>query len=379
MTCRIAYCCSAPHGGGTLNHLVDLLERHDRDRFEPLAFLDRELRDAEAALRRLEAAGIPVVRRPTQRLRPYRGDLGRWRRSLRAHGPFDVAALHQHVPGSGGAFLSAARREGIEVRVVTEQLARFPPLDDPGWWRRRLTRRHTDRLRTHTVAVSDAGRRVLTERGIPSTSITVIPTAFRECAFDSMPDRTAARGALALPRAAPVAGFAASLSIQKRPDVFLSAVERCLDAVPDAVFLVAGDGPLAGPTRARCVSLGDRVRFLDPVDDVPAFLAALDVFVLSSDFEGLPITLLEALRAGTAVVAASVDGVPEVVRDDESGLLVPAGDPAALGAAMIRLLEDPTLRARLARAGRARVVDLYEAAHVTRRLEALYARLLASR
>jgi glycosyltransferase involved in cell wall biosynthesis len=95
------------------------------------------------------------------------------------------------------------------------------------------------------------------------------------------------------------------------------------------------------------VGLDDRVRFLGLRDDVPDLLPGFDVFALSSRYEGLPIALLEAMAAGRACVATSVGGVPEVVTHGQDGLLVPAGDAAALAVALGKVLEDADLRAAL--------------------------------
>jgi glycosyltransferase involved in cell wall biosynthesis len=122
-------------------------------------------------------------------------------------------------------------------------------------------------------------------------------------------------------------------------------------------LLIAGDGP----ERPRLVSeiarlgLDGAVELLGTRGDVHELLAAADVFVLSSESEGMPMSVLEAMAAGLPVVASAVGGVPEVVRDGETGALVPPRDPVALAEAIRLLVADPALRQRFGDAGRRRV------------------------
>jgi glycosyltransferase involved in cell wall biosynthesis len=111
-------------------------------------------------------------------------------------------------------------------------------------------------------------------------------------------------------------------------------------------------------------------------EDAARLASAFDVFVLSSDHEGLPVALLEAMAAGRAVVATRVGGVPEVVRHRSEGILVPPRDPAALADAMVTVLDDVDLRDRLGAAARRRVAR-FDIRHTVRRHEEVYGRLLA--
>jgi glycosyltransferase involved in cell wall biosynthesis len=109
---------------------------------------------------------------------------------------------------------------------------------------------------------------------------------------------------------------------------------------------------------------------------VPQVLAAFDVFVLPSMWEGMPLTVLEAMRAGAAVVASAADGTAEVVIDGETGRLVPVGDGPSLTAAIADLIGDASTRERLARAGQAFVTGRFDASSLARRTEAMYAAIL---
>jgi len=152
---------------------------------------------------------------------------------------------------------------------------------------------------------------------------------------------------LAVGRLAPQKGFGALLDA--------AAAWRDLEPVPFVV--IAGDGPLAGDLRARATELGADVLFLGRRDDVPALLGAAAVFVLPSQWEGQPLVLQEALRAGTPVVATRVGGVPGLTGED-AALLVPPGDARALAAAVRLVLTDTALAARLRAAAAVRAATL---------------------
>jgi glycosyltransferase involved in cell wall biosynthesis len=144
--------------------------------------------------------------------------------------------------------------------------------------------------------------------------------------------------------------FAGRMGRQKALEVGLAAVA----ASPGVTLLLAGDGPErdAMERRAAEFGLGDRARFVGPLDrnGVLELFRAADASLLSSSWENFPHTVVESLAVGTPVISTAVGGVPEVVTDGENGLLVPAGDPDALAAAIRRFFEEPGLRERLAAA-----------------------------
>jgi glycosyltransferase involved in cell wall biosynthesis len=165
----------------------------------------------------------------------------------------------------------------------------------------------------------------------------------------------------------------------KRVDVLLRAVAE-LDGVH---AFVVGYGAEEGRLKAMAKALGrvhgrsdGWIRFAGYQEDVWPWLAACDVFVLSSDWEGMPNAVLEAMGAGLPVVATAVGGTPDVVVDGVTGLLVPAADPAALAAVLERLIGDPGLRQRMGEAGRRRVEQRFSAQRMVERTQSLYERVL---
>ena len=137
---------------------------------------------------------------------------------------------------------------------------------------------------------------------------------------------------------------------------------------------IAGDGPDRAELEHEIarLGLGSVVELLGTRDDVDELLAGADVFVLSSASEGLPMSVLEAMAAGLPVVASAVGGVPELVRDGETGALVPPGDSAALASALRTIVADPALRERLGEAGRRRAEQEFSLARFEREHLALY-------
>ena len=169
-----------------------------------------------------------------------------------------------------------------------------------------------------------------------------------------------------------------SLTAQKDQATLLAAFARVAAMDPAARLLIAGEGPLRAALEARAAApdLAGRVRLLGERSDVTDLLEAADLFALSSVREGLPVTLIEAMRAGRAAVATGAGGCAEAIRADETGLIAPIGDASALAAAISALLGDPVRRAVMAAAARARWAGHFTAARMVAETEALYARAL---
>jgi glycosyltransferase involved in cell wall biosynthesis len=158
------------------------------------------------------------------------------------------------------------------------------------------------------------------------------------------------------PKGRPVVLAAGRLAAQKDFGLLLAAAATWRDLEPVPLVVIAGDGPLAGELRARAAALGVAAEFPGHRDDVPALLAAAAVFVLPSRWEGQPLVLQEALRAGVPVVATRAGGIPELAGD--AALLVPPGDASALADAVRSVLTDAPLAARLRAAATARAAAL---------------------
>jgi len=171
---------------------------------------------------------------------------------------------------------------------------------------------------------------------------------------------------------------AGRLAAQKGFGTLLEAAASWRDMNPQPLLLIAGDGPLSEELRATAASLGIDAEFLGHRDDVPALLAAATMFVLPSLWEGQPLVLQEALRAGVPVVATRAGGIPHLTGDD-AAVLVPPGDAARLAAAVRAVLGDPALAARLRAAASKRGAELPSPGDAVAAALACYAEVLRAR
>jgi glycosyltransferase involved in cell wall biosynthesis len=300
------------------------------------------LKSPEPASRRLQDEGIPVRHLGRGRFDPrILGDLVHLAREC------DARVLHVHGYAAADFGRIAARRVGAGL-VLHEHFA-DPSMPVYQGWADRLLAPLTDRA----IAVSGSTRDFLIqERFVPPDRIRLIwnGAPLEEFAPVSAERAQAARHSLGLPLDAPVVGSIARLSLQKGHRYLVEAAARVLAVRPDARFLIAGDGDQMEALRARAATLGiaDEVVFAGHRTDVPDVLGALDVFAISSLYEGTPLALFEAMAGGKAIVSTAVDGCREVLEDGETGLLVPPADAESLAQGILRVLEDEGLRRRLA-------------------------------
>jgi len=165
---------------------------------------------------------------------------------------------------------------------------------------------------------------------------------------------------------------------QKNHLLLVEAFALAVREHPEMELWLVGDGPLRAAVEAAVTELDleAKTSFLGLRADVPQLMASSDALVLSSGWEGLPLTVLEAMAAGKPVVATAVGGVPELVEDGATGILVPPGDAKALAQGLLRLAQDPDLRRRMGRAAQKRAIERFDIARAAREYEALYLRLL---
>lgn len=184
--------------------------------------------------------------------------------------------------------------------------------------------------------------------------------------------REATRAALGLEDGEVAVGTVCRLAWQKGLDQLFEAVRLIGDRAPRARFFVVGDGRERPQIEAAAAALGGAVRLLGQRDDVPALLAAFDLFVQPSRQEVMVQTTLEAMAAGRAVVSTATVGADEAIEDGRSGVLVPVDRPAELAAAVVALAADPGRRATLGRAARARIEQAFTMGHMVDRCETVF-------
>jgi glycosyltransferase involved in cell wall biosynthesis len=288
-------------------------------------------------------------------------EMWRFRRSLVRLRP-DILQLNLQVP-SASRFAVAVAVTIPRLRVIVVEHLAMPIASPFGRWLKRVTSR---RLAAHVAVGERAARDVEAVAALPAGSVGTVRNGVRAPAGPRGP---------ATGQRPPIIGTIARLGEQKGIDDLLRAAAQ----LPDARIVVVGDGPLRQNLAelADALGVGDRITWTGWVDDPAALLATFDIFVLPSRFEGLPLVILEAMLAAVPVVATDVGSVAEAIDDGRTGLLVPASDPAALAAAIGRLLDDPVAARRLADAARQVAGEHFTASAMADRYAALYEQVLS--
>jgi glycosyltransferase involved in cell wall biosynthesis len=353
---------SADWGGG--ERYLELMARHlDREAFS----LDVVAPAPGALCGRLAALGVPAHVVDLGALVSPRA-VARLASALRGLAP---GLVQSHGARSNFYTRLAARLAGVRVVVSTVHNA---VADYPVSAARLAVYRAMDRLTlpltTRVLCVAGAlardypGRAVVVRNGIDLDDFDPVAIA---------PAARALRQTL-VPDARPLVGFVGRLVREKDPLAFVALIAGVRRTRPDVHGVIVGDGPLrAGVERAvDAYGLGASCRVLGARGDVPALLAGLDVFVLTSESEGFPFVILEAMALERPVVATAVNGVPEIVEHGVTGVLVERGDGDALVRAVLDTLADAERARAMGRAGRRRVHACFTASRMVAETEAMY-------
>jgi glycosyltransferase involved in cell wall biosynthesis len=361
-------------GGGAERVAMEIATRLDQSRFESVFCASRYwdglgLDSVQEAERRMDEAGVRYFglgRRSST-------DLYRWlplRRILRRE---RVDVLHAHMFGSNAWGTVIGRLARVPVIVAHEHTWSFEgrPL------RRLVDREVIGRGSSVFIAVSRDDRRKMIEiEGVNPKKVLHVPNGI---APPPPPSGADVRSELGIPAGAPVIGTVSVLRPQKALDVFIRASALLLREYPDLRVLLAGNGPLMGELMELVHNLGvqDRLLMLGYRSDAPDVMAALDVAVSSSAFEGSPLAVMEYMESARPIVATRVGGVPDLIEDGVHGLLVEPGDVPGLAAAIGRLLTDREAARRMGEAARERRRHEFTVELMVRRFEALYELLVA--
>jgi glycosyltransferase involved in cell wall biosynthesis len=352
--------------GGAEQLLVSEARHLDRLKFDyELAYL---LPQKDALVSELTAAGLPV-----HCLGMSRGWLSQLRTLVRDR---RIDLIHVHLPYSAmGARLAFPRRIGPRI-VYTEH--------GPWEYYRRST--YVGNMLTffrndHVFAVSeDVSRSIRYPTGLSFLRMPPVETLHHGVDFqhlDSDESQPDVRSELGLSADALVVGIVANFRRQKRHDLLLHAVERVSRLRPGARFVLVGQGPLEDDARRLVKKLGiaEVVLFTGLRHDVPRLMRAFDIFALSSEWEGLPIALLEAMYCGTPAVVTDVGGIREAIENGKEGIVVPPNNPELLAQGLLTLIDDEELRNRMGERARARAGE-FDIRKAVLQMEAVYEELL---
>jgi len=355
--CQIVHAAFGLDVGGQEKLLVEFARRADRARFD-LRFIALGYRgvladDIEALGWPVTAMGVPTGLRPSLIVRLAR--LFRRQRPDVVH-THDQRALFYAGPAAWLARVPRMvhTRHGRDIHATPRQAAIF---------------QHLSRLVDRFVCVSEEVSRLSREQGIGGSNLRTILNGVDLSRFGFRE-----------PGPAGPAVTVARLSPEKDVANLVRATALAAKWVPELRVEVAGGGPclLDLQQLAADLGVGDRITFLGEVRDVRGLLARARMFVLPSRSEGIPLTALEAMACGLPVVATRVGGLPEVVNDGVTGLLVPPADPAALAGAMAEIWDDCDRRDRMGRAGRGRAEECFDVRRMVAQYEALYLERLGS-
>ena len=353
---------------------VSILTRGlDRNRFENW-LIAGDVGEGEADFIELRDPDLPVVKIPALGRTIRFGDdlraLVAIRQAIRNYQP-DIVHTHTAKAGLLGRIAAATCRVPVRVHTFHGHVLH-------GYFNRWATRavRITEGLLAHQtnvlVTVGSQVRDDLIRAGIGrADQYVVIPPG---AALEELPNRVSARGSLGLPIKQPVVLFVGRLTSIKRPDRLIEAMGLVLESRPDVILAIAGEGDLLEETRVLAEPLGPSVRFLGWQRDITCLYAAADCMVLTSDNEGMPVTLIEAAMAGVPSVTTDVGSAREVVLNEVTGLVVESS-ASAVANGLIRLLDDD-LRDRMGTTARARAESEFGTKRLVADHEALYERLL---
>ncbi len=340
--------------GDTSGYFPSLVRHHDRSRFEmwfgTLRNITPELREV------MDAGSVPVVCIGAGGRSTYAGATWRLHQALRRH---RIDILHAHLFDPAIVGLSAAVAAGTPGRVLTRHHSDYHTRINKRWHVR--LDRYCTALAQRVIPVSEETARVMRdEEHAPPGKLRVILNGvdFARITVPSADDIASLRRELDIPAGATVLGLVGRLHPEKGQEHFFRALPKLQASAGPLHVMLAGRGPAEEAYRRMVADMGlQNVRFLGFRPDVGRVMAASDIVVLPSVAEAFGLVLVEAMRVGAPVVATRVGGIPEIVQDGRSGLLVPPASPDALADAILRVLREPQLRATLIEGGRARAED----------------------
>lgn len=280
-----------------------------------------------------------------------------------------IDLVHAHLPWAGIVARLACQLAGVPI-IYTEH-----NVQERYHFATRLLNKWTFNWQQRVIAVSSDVARSIQDNIAPKIPVSVVANGIDTNKFHRNETlRASKRQQLGFDDDAIVVGTIAVFRQQKRLDIWLDALAMVHTQIPTLRGVMVGDGPLMEQLQEQVKRLGldHMVVFTGIQTDTPAWLSAFDIFMMSSDFEGLPLALLEAMACECAVVATRVGGIPEVVNDGENALLSPAGNIQQLAKNLSKTTQDIVLRKRLGINSRQQVEANFSLSKMVNQLETLY-------
>ena len=356
--------------GGAERMAREILRGLDPERFERTLCVSRWSADQESdpavakVLAGLGDAGVRFIGLP----RRSTADLAAWRPLLSVLRQERVDILHSHKFGSNVWAAILGPLAGTPVVIAHEHTWSFEGQPLRKFLDRRLI---APRVNAMLAVSSEDRRRMIEIEGISPEKVIFVPNGISTPAPTSGAD---VREELGVDPDAPVVGTVCVLRPQKALEVLIDAAQPLARQFPDLRVLIVGSGPEADALEQRIEQRGltETVKMIGRRRDIPDVLRAFDVGVSCSDFEGMPLSVLEYMEAGLPVVATRVGGVPDLISAGEQGLLVEPRDAGGLAAAIAELLSDPTRAAAMGNSGRRRRRAEFDLGRTVAEIERIY-------
>jgi glycosyltransferase involved in cell wall biosynthesis len=367
------YFSDAPYFGGAEKYLELLISALRRDRYEP-SVVARKGADLGGFVERLGEIGVQLFE--TTLSGPW--DIGGYWDFFRIVKKWRPDILHINLPGTydaqAGLVAPVARAAGCSFVVTTEHLAMVETL-----WKRRIAKKLSALWIQRVVSITNSNVHFLTDvHGIPASKIEVIHNGIDLAGLDGS-QSSGLRAGLGMEDSVFLFAIVGSLIERKGHRTLLDAFARVTVAGGGpAALVVVGGGPEESSLKRRIRQLGldKRVFFLGHRENVQGIMREIDCLVVPSVMEGMPFVILEAMAASKPVIASEIYGIPEVIVEDVTGLLVPPARAEQLSAAMLKVMDSPELARKMGVGGRERVKERFTREVTARRVEGVYETLL---
>lgn len=350
--------------GGGETHVLDLVNELNKIRFESviLAFTDGPMID------KLKADGFKTYVIHTEM--PFNFQV--WKAVQQIISSENIDIIHAHGTRANSNVFSSSKALKIPLIYTVHGWSFHPDQHFIVKMIRTLSERFLVSVASKTICVSESN---LNEgkKSFPMTRATVVVNGINQVKFNPDNIYPNIRTEFGISDTVVLVGYIARITAQKDPLSFIRAIAKIENNL-DVKFLIVGEGDLKTKMLelAEELHILERVIFVDFRSDIPALLAAMDIFCLPSLWEGLPIALLEAMAMKKAIIATSIDGTRDLIKHMINGILVPTSSPEKLAEAITLLLANPSLRMKLGDAAAFTVSQQFEIKTMTKKIESIY-------